>query len=176
MGLPSHRPSSTHCCCTSLIWTSTAARSPNRPTSCWRCFCAATRSTDDQKARNFDNYERITVRDSSLSAYIQAVIAAEDGRLGLAHDYVGEAALIDLDNLEHNTRDGLHTASPAGTWIALVAGLGGMRQHNDGVLAFEPRLPEGIVRLAFNLSSAANGCESRSPTTVRATPSPTACR
>jgi alpha,alpha-trehalose phosphorylase len=107
--------------------------------------------TDDQKARNFDYYERITVRDSSLSACIQAVIAAEVGHLGLAHDYLGEAALVDLGNLEHNTRDGLHIAALAGTWIALVAGLGGMRHHNDGVLAFEPRLPEGIVRLAFNL-------------------------
>jgi len=107
--------------------------------------------TDDQKARNFDYYERITVRDSSLSACIQAVLAAEVGHLGLAHDYLGETALIDLDNLEHNTRDGLHIASLAGTWIALVAGLGGMRHHDDGVLAFGPRLPAGITRLAFNL-------------------------
>jgi alpha,alpha-trehalose phosphorylase len=38
--------------------------------------------TDDQKARNFDYYERITVRDSSLSACTQAVMAAEVGHLG----------------------------------------------------------------------------------------------
>ena len=107
--------------------------------------------TNDQKARNFDYYERITVRDSSLSACTQAVMAAEVGHLALAHDYLGEAALMDLDNLEHNTRDGLHIASLAGTWIALVVGLGGMRHHSDGPLAFGPRLPEGITRLAFNL-------------------------
>ena len=107
--------------------------------------------TDDQKARNFDYYERITVRDSSLSACIQAVIAAEVGHPGLAHDYIGETALMDLDDLEHNTRDGLHIASLAGTWIALVGGLGGMRHHDAGVLAFGPRLPQGITRLAFNL-------------------------
>jgi alpha,alpha-trehalose phosphorylase len=107
--------------------------------------------TDDQKARNFDYYERITVRDSSLSACTQAVLAAEVGHLGLAYDYLGEAALMDLDDLEHNTRDGLHIASLAGTWVALVAGLGGMRHHDDGVLGFGPRLPEEITRLAFNL-------------------------
>jgi alpha,alpha-trehalose phosphorylase len=107
--------------------------------------------TNDQKARNFDYYERINVRDSSLYACTQAVMAAEVGHLGLAYDYLGEAALMDLDNLEHNTRDGLHIASLAGTWLALVAGLGGMRHHDDGVLGFAPRLPDAITRLAFNL-------------------------
>ena len=37
---------------------------------------------------------------------------------------------MDLDDLEHNTRDGLHIASLAGTWIALVAGLAGMRDQD----------------------------------------------
>jgi alpha,alpha-trehalose phosphorylase len=107
--------------------------------------------TAEQKARNFDYYERITVRDSSLSACTQSVMAAEVGHLALAHDYLGEAALMDLHDLEHNTRDGLHIASLAGTWIALVVGLGGMRHHDDEVLTFAPRLPEDISRLAFNL-------------------------
>ncbi|HZD98451.1 MAG TPA: family 65 glycosyl hydrolase, partial [Micromonosporaceae bacterium] len=78
--------------------------------------------TPDQKARNFAYYEAITVRDSSLSAATQAVIAAEVGQLELAYDYLGEAALMDLADLEHNTRDGVHMASLAGAWIALVAG------------------------------------------------------
>jgi len=72
------------------------------------------------------------------------------GHLALAYDYFAEAALIDLDNLEHNTRDGLHIASLAGTWIVAVAGFGGMRDH-DGVLSFAPRLPEGLTRLAFGM-------------------------
>ncbi len=102
------------------------------------------------KARNFAYYEPLTVRDSSLSAATQAVIAAEVGQLQLAYDYVGEAALMDLDDLEHNTRNGLHIASLAGTWTALVAGLGGMRVR-AGSLWFAPQLPDGISRLAFNL-------------------------
>ncbi|MGH3416139.1 MAG: glycoside hydrolase family 65 protein, partial [Actinocrinis sp.] len=102
------------------------------------------------KARDFDYYERLTVRDSSLSACSQAVIAAEVGHLRLAYDYLCEAALMDLDNLEKNTADGLHMAALAGSWIALVAGFGGMRHREDG-LFFAPRLPAGWDRLCFKL-------------------------
>jgi alpha,alpha-trehalose phosphorylase len=107
--------------------------------------------TAEQKARNFAYYEPLTVRDSSLSASTQAVLAAEVGHMQLAYDYFAEAALMDLDNLEHNTRDGVHIASLAGACIAAVAGLGGMRDH-DGELSFMPRLPEAIRRLAFRLT------------------------
>jgi alpha,alpha-trehalose phosphorylase len=106
--------------------------------------------TAEQKARNVDYYERRNVRDSSLSASIQAVLAAETGHLELAHDYAYEAALIDLRDLHHNTRDGLHMASLAGAWTALVAGFGGLRD-DDGVLSLDPQLPSGITRLRFRL-------------------------
>jgi alpha,alpha-trehalose phosphorylase len=76
--------------------------------------------TDAQKARNFAYYEQITVRDSSLSAATQSIIAAEVGHLELAHDYLAEAALMDLDDLEHNTRDGLHMASLAGWGVLRI--------------------------------------------------------
>ena len=104
--------------------------------------------TAAQKARNFAYYDALTVRDSSLSACTQAVLAAETGHLELAYDYLTEAALMDLDDREHNTRDGLHVAALAGTWIALVPGLAGMRER-DGTLAFSPNLPARITRLAF---------------------------
>ncbi len=105
--------------------------------------------TAEQKARNFAYYEPLTVRDSSLSASTQAVLAAEVGQLDLAYDYLGEAALMDLDDLEHNARDGVHIASLAGAWTALVAGFGGLRY--EGSLSFAPRLPDGIERLAFRI-------------------------
>jgi len=107
--------------------------------------------TAEQKARNFAYYESLTVRDSSLSACTQAVIAAETGHLSLAFDYLGEAALMDLKDLEHNTSDGVHIASLAGSWLALVCGFAGLRYHHDGVIRFAPRLPEGLARLAFTL-------------------------
>jgi len=77
-------------------------------------------------------------------------MAAETGHPGLAYDYLVEAALMDLEDLEHNTRDGLHIASLAGTWTALVAGFGGLRHHGE-TLDFAPRLPERLSRLAFSL-------------------------
>ena len=106
--------------------------------------------SDEEKARDFEYYEALTVRDSSLSACTQAVVAAEVGHLELAYDYFGEAALIDLHDLEQNTRDGLHIASLAGALIAAVAGFGGMRDHG-GTLTFAPRLPARLERLAFRL-------------------------
>ncbi len=106
--------------------------------------------SDEEKARDFAYYEALTVRDSSLSACTQGVIAAEVGHLELAYDYHCEAALIDLDDIQHNTRDGLHIASLAGTWIGAVAGFGGMRDHG-GILSFTPRLPQALTRLAFRL-------------------------
>lgn len=106
--------------------------------------------TPEQKARNFAYYEPLTVRDSSLSASTQAVLAAEVGQLDLAYDYLGEAALLDLHDLHHNAQEGLHMASLAGAWTALVAGFGGMRLEN-GSLCFSPRLPREIKRLAFRL-------------------------
>jgi trehalose/maltose hydrolase-like predicted phosphorylase len=108
------------------------------------------RFTPEDKARNVDYYERRTVRDSSLSACTQAVLSAEVGHLELAHDYAYEAAMIDLRDLHHNSRDGLHMASLAGAWIALVAGFGGLRDHG-GELLLDPALPNGISRLAFSI-------------------------
>jgi alpha,alpha-trehalose phosphorylase len=108
------------------------------------------RFSAEEKARAFAYYEPLTVRDSSLSASVQAMLAAEVGHLELAFDYFGEAALMDLDDLEHNTRDGLHMASLAGSWLAAVGGFGGFRDHEDG-FSFDPRLPPHLERLAFGL-------------------------
>jgi alpha,alpha-trehalose phosphorylase len=104
----------------------------------------------EQKARNVDYYERRTARDSSLSAATQAVLCAEVGHLELAYDYTYEAALLDLRDLYHNTRNGLHLAALAGAWTALVAGFGGLR-GDEGVLVLDPCLPKGITRLRFGL-------------------------
>ncbi len=80
----------------------------------------------------------------------QAVMAAEVGHLDLAHDYAYEAAMIDLRDLQQNSHDGLHMASLAGAWIALVAGFGGFRDHG-GIVTFDPVLPDGLTKLRFSL-------------------------
>jgi alpha,alpha-trehalose phosphorylase len=106
--------------------------------------------TLDEKIADFAYYEARTVRDSSLSAAQQAVVAAETGHLELAYDYWGEAALADLQNLHQNSGYGLHIASLAGAWTVAVAGFGGLRDH-DGELTFAPRLPERLRRLRFRV-------------------------
>ncbi|MEA2169671.1 MAG: alpha,alpha-trehalose phosphorylase, partial [Solirubrobacteraceae bacterium] len=105
----------------------------------------------DVKRRNFDYYEGVTVRDSSLSAAAQAVVAAEVGHLDLAWTYLREAALTDLRDLHANAASGLHMASLGGAVLAAVAGIGGFRDTTDE-LVFRPRLPESIERLCYRLT------------------------
>jgi alpha,alpha-trehalose phosphorylase len=114
-------------------------------------YLCGDRFEDEQKARDFNYYEAITVRDSSLSASTQAIVAAEVGHMELAYDYFGETALIDLRNLAGNTRDGMHVASLGATWLVAVAGFGGMRDHGEK-LAFAPRLPSRLTRMAFRVA------------------------
>jgi alpha,alpha-trehalose phosphorylase len=111
--------------------------------------------TDEEKLRHVAYYEELTVRDSSLSACCQAILAAEVGLPDLAHEYVVEAALSDIRDAEHDSSDGLHIAALAGTWLALVCGFGGLRhtcsgQADDG-LSFRPVLPERLSRLRYRL-------------------------
>jgi alpha,alpha-trehalose phosphorylase len=101
-----------------------------------------------EKLANFEHYEALTVRDSSLAAGTQAVMAAEVGDSQLAYDYLAEAVLLDHHDTAHNTADGLHLAALAGGWMAVILGLAGARQHS-GVLSFAPRLPASLQRLAF---------------------------
>src|SRR5260370_18101256 len=97
--------------------------------------------TEDQKARNVAYYERLTVRDSSLSACTQSAVGAQVGHLRLAYDYLAEAALMDLADLGHNPRDALHMASLTGAWTALVAGF--VATHPpDPTTLLPPPLPE----------------------------------
>jgi alpha,alpha-trehalose phosphorylase len=113
-------------------------------------YMCGDRWDEEQKARDFAYYESVTVRDSSLSAAIQAVVAAEVGHLELAWDYLAETAFIDLRDLAFNTRDGVHLAALSGVWHAVVGGFGGMRDHGD-TLSFAPRLPSRLTRLGFGV-------------------------
>jgi len=112
---------------------------------CGDCFSL------EQKRRDFAYYEAITVRDSSLSASIQGIVAAEVGHLDLTYEYFRETALVDLLDRAGNTADGLHLASLAGAWLVAVAGFGGMRDYGE-TLSFAPRLPAALSRLRFRLN------------------------
>ena len=95
------------------------------------------------KRANFEYYDPLTTGDSTLSAVVQSIIAAEVGYHELAIRYFRSALFVDLADLHHNAADGVHVASTGGVWSALVAGFGGFRDHN-GIFTFDPRLPDVV--------------------------------
>jgi alpha,alpha-trehalose phosphorylase len=103
-----------------------------------------------QKRRDFDYYDALTTGDSSLSACVQSIVAAEIGRHRRALKYFRHALLMDLADVAGNACDGVHVASAAGVWLALVCGFGGVRDF-DGKLSFDPALPQPWESLAFSL-------------------------
>ncbi|MDX6707508.1 MAG: alpha,alpha-trehalose phosphorylase, partial [Solirubrobacteraceae bacterium] len=104
----------------------------------------------DETRRTFDYYDPLTTGDSTLSASIQSVIASSVGYPEKALEYFLDACAVDLIDAHHNTADGIHIASCGGTWLALVAGFGGLRDF-DGDVRFHPRLPKEWDRLRFRV-------------------------
>jgi trehalose/maltose hydrolase-like predicted phosphorylase len=103
-----------------------------------------------QRRRNFEYYEPLTTHDSSLSAAVHAVVAADVGRLDLARRYLEETATVDLADRAGNVSHGLHLAAAAGAWLAVACGFGGFRVR-DGQASLRPQLPPGCRRLHFRL-------------------------
>jgi len=113
-------------------------------------FLLGNEFTAEQKRRNFDYYDPITTGDSSLSASIQSIVASEIGEEHAACEYLDYAMLVDLADVAGNVSDGVHIASAAGSWMALVFGFGGVRDF-DGKLTIDPRLPQRFRSLGFSL-------------------------
>ena len=103
-------------------------------------FLRGEQFSEDQKRRNFDYYDPITTGDSSLSACVQAIVAADVGYEDSAVDYFTRALYLDLCDAHGNTSDGVHIASAGGVWAGIVHGFAGMVEHGDR-LEFSPRLP-----------------------------------
>ncbi|MCW2838226.1 MAG: Kojibiose phosphorylase, partial [Marmoricola sp.] len=114
-------------------------------------FLHGDRFTAEEKRADFEYYDPITTGDSTLSAVVQSVMAAEVGYHEVAMDYFTQALYVDLVNLHGNTVDGLHVASTGGVWSALTFGFGGMRDRR-GQLSFDPRLPATWPSLRFPVS------------------------
>ena len=111
-------------------------------------FLQGNHFTAEEKLADFEYYDPLTTGDSTLSAVVQTVLAAEVGYRELALDYFEQAAFVDLADLHSNTSHGVHIASAAGVWTALVSGFAGMRDY-VGQLSFDPRLPEGWSSVRF---------------------------
>jgi alpha,alpha-trehalose phosphorylase len=113
-------------------------------------FMLGNEFTIEQKKRNFAYYEPLTTGDSSLSACIQSIVASEIGEDHAAGLHFRFALLMDLADVAGNVSDGVHVASAAGAWMALVFGFGGVRDF-DARLTIDPHLPAHFDELAFSL-------------------------
>ncbi|MDZ5619468.1 glycoside hydrolase family 65 protein [Nocardioides bizhenqiangii] len=110
----------------------------------------------EQKRADFDYYDPITTGDSTLSAVVQSIIAAEVGYADLALRYFLAALFVDLDDRHNNTSDGVHVASTGGVWSALVSGFGGFRDcgadNGDEQWQIDPRLPSSWEALVYRIT------------------------
>ncbi|WP_291080389.1 glycoside hydrolase family 65 protein [Dietzia sp. UBA5065] len=107
--------------------------------------------TEDQKRANFEYYDPLTTGDSTLSAVVQSIIAAEIGYCEEAFEHFSKALVVDLADVHGNAADGIHVASAGGVWSALVSGFGGMRDYR-GDISFDPRVPAEWDALTFRLT------------------------
>lgn len=106
---------------------------------------------DEQAKRvNWEYYEPRTdhTYGSSLGPSIHALLGCELGHTEEAYEHFVRAALVDLQDLRGNTKDGIHAASAGGVWQALAMGFAGLR-HGPAGLTLAPRLPGHWRRLRF---------------------------
>ena len=101
--------------------------------------------------RSFEYYEKVTTHDSSLSTCIYSIVASKLGQKDKAYAYFGDSAKLDLFNLHHNTKDGIHTANMGGNYMAIVYGFGGLRLKESGIY-FAPSLPEQWESYKFKIN------------------------
>ncbi|WP_130865539.1 glycoside hydrolase family 65 protein [Acidipropionibacterium timonense] len=113
-------------------------------------FLQADQFTEAVKLADFEYYDPITTGDSSLSAVVQAIIAAEVGHQDMAMEYFRSALFCDLADVHDNAGDGVHVASAGGIWGCLVHGFAGMRCDRAS-LRFDPRLPAQWESLSHHL-------------------------
>ncbi|WP_314581947.1 glycoside hydrolase family 65 protein [Enterococcus gilvus] len=107
--------------------------------------------TDEEKRRNFEFYEPMTVHESSLSASVHAILAAELGLIDKSMEMYQRTARLDLDNYNNDTDDGLHITSMTGSWLAIVQGFAQMKT-STGTLSFAPLLPKDWDHYSFNIT------------------------
>jgi alpha,alpha-trehalose phosphorylase len=85
-----------------------------------------------------------------LSPPIFSIVAARLGMEERAYQYFGDSAKMDLWDLHHNTKDGIHTANMAGTFLTIVYGFGGFRLKEQGI-SFWPILPAKWTKYSFKV-------------------------
>lgn len=114
-------------------------------------FLQGSQFDEETKRRDYNYYDRLTTGDSSLSAVVQSIMAAELRMHDKALDFFRRGLFIDLNNLHGNTADGVHIASCGGVWSCLVYGFGGFRDHY-GQFTIDPRVPEEWGALEYSVT------------------------
>jgi len=107
--------------------------------------------TKAERIRNFSFYEPYTTGDSSLSHCIQSIMASDSFQPLKAWAYFKKTVRLDIDDIQGNSVDGIHTASMAGSWMATVYGFAGFRDWK-GTFSFDPKLPAEWKALSFCLT------------------------
>lgn len=90
---------------------------------------------------NLAFYEPRTSHGSSLSPAAYALLLARNNQLEEAEQYLRMSASFDLEDRNHTSNCGLHTATMGGVWQALTYGFCGLRPRSDA-LAVDPHIPE----------------------------------
>lgn len=107
--------------------------------------------TQEMKRRIYDFYEPKTIHDSSLSAGIHCIVAQDIGYAAEAYGYLKQASRMDLDNVNRNTCNGVHSACQGSTYMMIVNGYAGMRDY-DCKLHFKPAIPAHWKQYSFKLA------------------------
>ncbi len=98
--------------------------------------------------RSFYYYESINTHDSSLSPSATVLAACRLKDAGLAYKYFMDSLTLDLNNLNHNTADGLHMANIGGSLFSVLGGFAGIRIDEEG-LHINPYIPEQLGRIKY---------------------------
>ncbi|NOR27080.1 MAG: glycoside hydrolase family 65 protein [Lutibacter sp.] len=106
----------------------------------------------EELERHFDFYEPITVHESSLSPCVHSILAASIDRMPKAYEQYVRTSRLDLDDYNHEVDEGCHITSMAGTWMSIVQGFGGMRVRENGILSFNPQIPEQWKSFSFTIN------------------------
>ena len=99
---------------------------------------------------NFDFYEPKTVHESSLSPCVHAILAAKLGKIDKAYELYLRTSRLDLDDYNHEADEGLHITSMAGTWMAIVEGMAGIRVFSDWI-KMNPVIPRNWKQYRFQI-------------------------
>ncbi|NDL68020.1 glycoside hydrolase family 65 protein [Anaerotalea alkaliphila] len=107
--------------------------------------------SDEVMRNSFEYYEKYTTHDSSMTDCVHSMLASRIGDLQKAYDFFRKSIQLDLDDLCHNTVDGLHMANAGGVYMSVVYGFGGVRIKEDG-LHLHPGKPKEWERFSFKLN------------------------